>query len=330
MDIECIIKLTCNLIRDNQENNPMKWVETKVIFHFDDRVFAEDLIANVFYDVGAEGVVVETPGVDSPEDWGEDAVTPQHYSVTGYLPKNDKVEKRCNDLEEKLARLEMESGIRSSIVYRELNETDWAESWKTFFRPEKVSENVVVKPTWRNYSKGQNEIVLDIDPGMAFGTGTHPTTRMCIIMIEKYLKKGNSFLDVGTGSGILMIAASKLGAGKVWGTDNDDVAAGVSRKNLVRNKIKETTFKVIPCNLIDKVEQRFDIVAANITSKDVLILLESVKRVLADDGILVCSGIIEETKDMILRQMEDLDFRIIEMLSKDNWVAIACTPIIQI
>ncbi len=306
----------------------MKWVETKVIFAFTDNAFAEDLIANIFYDVGVEGVVVEAPGVDSSENWGKDAVKPQHHSVTGYLPKNDKFEKRCKVLVEQLARLEMESGIISRIVYCDMDETDWTESWKAFFRPEKISKHIVVKPTWRNYSKSQNEIVLDIDPGMAFGTGTHPTTSTCIAMIEKYLQNGDSFLDVGTGSGILMIAASKLGAGKVWGTDNDDVAADVARRNLIRNKIKKTMFRVIPGDLVDKVEERFNFIAANITSKEVLILLDRVKRVLADDGILVCSGVTEDAKDMVLKKMEDLGFRILEVVSKESWVSVVCTPAI--
>ncbi len=303
----------------------MKWIEAKVIFDYKDKQLATDLISDVFYDFGLQGVVVEEPDVEPPEGWGEDAIKPEHYAVIGYFPENEKSEERCQVLKERLARLEKEKGIICRIVYSDMNELDWAESWKAYFWPEKISANIVVKPAWREYSRGQDEIVLEIDPGMAFGTGTHPTTSLCVSMIEKYLKRGDFFLDVGTGSGILMIAAAKLGAGKVWGTDNDEVASDVARNNLMQNRIEKSMFKVMTGNLVDKMAERFDLVAANITSDAILTLLDDVKRVMADNGIFVCSGIIEENKDMVMEKMENLSFEIIEILTKENWVSIACS-----
>ncbi len=303
----------------------MKWIEAKVIFDYKDKQLATDLISDVFYDFELQGVVVEEPDVEPPEGWGEDAIKPEHYAVIGYFPENEKSEERCQVLKERLARLEKEKGIICRIVYSDMNELDWAESWKAYFWPEKISANIVVKPAWREYSRGQDEIVLEIDPGMAFGTGTHTTTSLCVSMIEKYLKRGDFFLDVGTGSGILMIAAAKLGAGKVWGTDNDEVASDVARNNLMQNRIEKSMFKVITGNLVDKMAERFDLVAANITSDAILTLLDDVKRVMADNGIFVCSGIIEENKDMVMEKMENLGFEIIEILTKKNWVSIACS-----
>ena len=302
----------------------MKWIEAKVIFDFNDKQLATDLISNVFYDFGLQGVVVEEPDIEPPEGWGKDAIKPEHFAVIGYFPKNEKSEGRCRVLKERLASLEKESGIICTIVYSDINEMDWAESWKAHFWPEKISANIVVKPVWREYSKGQNEIVLEIDPGMAFGTGLHPTTSLCVSMIEKYLKRGDSFLDVGTGSGIMMIAAAKLGAGKIWGTDNDEVASDVARNNLMQNRIEKSMFKVITGNLVDKVGERFDLVAANITLDAILTLLDDVKRVMANNGIFVSSGIIEKNEDMVMEKMENLGFEIIEILTKENWVSIAC------
>jgi len=158
---------------------------------------------------------------------------------------------------------------------------------------------------------------------MAFGTGIHPTSRMCISMIEKYLKPGDFFLDVGTGSGILMVAAAKLGAGRVWGTDTDEVAVDVAGNNLIQNKIPAATFNVITGNLVEKVGVRFDVVAANITSKSILLLLDDIKKVLVKNSIFICSGIIEEQKIPVLKKIEQLSFDVIEILTQETWVSIA-------
>jgi ribosomal protein L11 methyltransferase len=151
----------------------MKWIEVKVIFDFKDKQLATDLISNLFYDLGLKGVVVETPEIESLEDWANDRLIPEHDAVIGYLPCDDRLEKKRKFVEENLATLEKTNGIKCSIVYSDMNEADWTETWKAYFRPEKITANIVVKPTWREYSQAHDEIVLEIDPGMAFGTGTH-------------------------------------------------------------------------------------------------------------------------------------------------------------
>jgi ribosomal protein L11 methyltransferase len=301
----------------------MKWIEAKVIFDFHDKQLATDLIADIFYEQGITGLVVEEPDIEHPEDWGKDAITPDHYSVIGYLLHDEQFEKQLEIIEKNLARLEKKNGMICKIVCSDVDESDWAHQWKTHFRPEKITDNIVVKPTWREYSGNHDEIILEIDPGMAFGTGTHPTTGMCITMMEKYLKKGDSFLDVGTGSGILMVAAAKLGAGKVWGTDNDEVAVDVACKNLMQNRIATATFNVITGNLVEKVGARFDVVAANLTSKGILLLLDDIKKVLVKNSIFICSGIIEEDKNNVIEKMENLGFEVIDILTKETWVSIA-------
>ena len=302
----------------------MKWIEAKVVFEFHDKQLAIDLIADIFYELGTTGLVVEEPDIDHPEDWGKDAIQPEHYAVTGYFSRDEKTQTRRRVLEKNLAMLEKKNGIIYKIVYSDMEESDWAHLWKAHFRPEKITDKIVVKPTWREYLRNQDEIILEIDPGMAFGTGTHPTTRMCITMIEKYLNTGDSFLDVGTGSGILMVAAAKLGAGRVWGTDNDDIAVDVACKNLMQNRIAKATYNVITGNFMEKVSVRFDVIAANITSKSILILLEDIKKVLVKKGTFICSGIIEEDKNNVIEKMDNLGFEVIEILTKENWVSIAC------
>jgi len=301
----------------------MNWIEVNVVFDFPDRQLAVDLISDLFYDLDLKGVVVEEPGIEDSEDWGRDAVVPENDAVIGYLPCDDTLEGKCKTIEEGLARLEEKTGIRYRIFYAQVDETNWTESWKAYFHPEKITDRIVVKPSWRTYSRNDQEIVIEIDPGMAFGTGTHPTTRMCMILLDKYLKKDDRFLDVGTGSGILLVAAAKLGAGAVWGTDNDPVAIDVACNNLIQNKIPESTFKVVSVDLIDQISEKFDLVAANLTTKTVLILLDVIKRVLAPDGIFICSGIIEPEKSMILEKMDHLNFDVVDVRLKDEWIAIA-------
>ena len=302
----------------------MKWIEAKVVFDFDDKQLATDLIADIFYELGITGLVVEDPDIEHPEDWGKDAIHPEHYAVTGYFPCNEKIQTRRRVLEENLERLQKKKGIICKVVYSDMDELQWVNQWKAHFRSKKITDKIVVKPTWREYLRNPEEIILEIDPGMAFGTGTHPTTCMCIKMIEKYLNTGDSFLDVGTGSGILMVAAAKLGAGKVWGTDNDDVAVEVAFKNLMQNRIAKATFNVFTGHFLEKVAARFDVVAANITSKSILILLEDIKKVLVKKGTFICSGIIEEDKNNVINKMENLGFEVIDILTKENWVSIAC------
>jgi len=301
----------------------MKWTQITVIFDFEDTQLATDLIADIFYEQGITGLVVEEPDMEHPEDWGKDAITPDHYSVIGYLLHDEQSEKRLKIIEKNLAKLEKKNGIICNIVCCDVDESDWAHQWKAHFRTEKITDTIVIKPTWREYTENHDEVILEIDPGMAFGTGIHPTTRMCIAMIEKYLKPGDSFLDAGTGSGILMVAAARLGASRVWGTDTDEVAVEVAANNLMQNKIPTAIFKVITGNLIEKVGERFDVVAANITSKSILLLLDDIQKVLAKNSIFICSGIIEEDKNKVVRKIENSGFEVIEILTKETWVSIA-------
>ena len=305
----------------------MKWIEVKVVFDFKDSQLAVDLISDLFYDLDLKGVVIEGPEIEGSEDWGSDAVAYENDAVIGYLPCDDTLRKKCKTIEEGLERLKNQIGMTCRIFYAEVDEADWTESWKAYFRPEKITDQIVIKPTWRDYSSNNKEIIIEIDPGMAFGTGTHPTTRMCIALIEKYLKKTDAFLDVGTGSGILMIVAAKLGAGKIWGTDNDAVAVDIARRNLILNRIPESEFNVITGDMIDKIAGRFDLVAANLTTKTILILLENIQKVLVRDGIVLCSGIIETDKNKIQGKMKHVGLNVIETLIDGDWISMACRPI---
>jgi ribosomal protein L11 methyltransferase len=302
----------------------MKWTEAKVVFDYSDKELAADLIADIFNEFGLQGVVIEDPDEEPAEGWGDGAVEkPARNSVTGYFPSNSSLSNKCLSLGKKLKELEIKLGISWHITYGEIDEKDWAESWKAFFWPVKIGKNLVVKPTWREYEPEENDIILEIDPGMAFGTGAHPTSSLCMSMIENYLKPGNSFLDIGTGSGILMITAAKLGAVRLLGTDTDEVAAEIAKENLLLNKIDEKRFAVKVTNLIERINERFDVVAANILTAVILNLLEDVSKVISKNGILICSGITEQNRDVVIEKMKLKGFEIIDTETSDGWVCIA-------
>jgi ribosomal protein L11 methyltransferase len=300
----------------------MKWIAAKVTFDVPDRALATDLVADIFYDLDLKGVVVDDPAMDPGQDWGEDAVTPpENPGVTGYFADTQSAGDKCKTLEAALQRLASVARIKTRVEYTRIDEQDWAEAWKAYFWPEKITDTIVVKPSWREYAAGPQEIVLEIDPGMAFGTGTHATTALCIRMLQAHLKPGDAFLDVGTGSGILMIAAAKLGAGTVCGVDNDEVAVTVAEKNLRANHID--SFSLSTGNLVDGVRQTFEVVAANILAEVVLALLPDVRAVLKKNGLLICSGIITTQKKIVLSKLEERGFTVLEVIEKEGWVAIA-------
>lgn len=301
-------------------------MEAKVIFPgvADAPDLIVDLIADVFYSLDAKGVVIDDPFLEPAESWAPDAVArPAMPAVTGYLPADERLEDQRQFLEQRVMRLSAEHGFRYRIHYLAIDEEDWAESWKAFFWPQQITPRLVVRPTWRDYAPDPGQLVIEIDPGMAFGTGTHPTTSLCVQMLEKHLAAGQSVLDVGTGSGILLIAAAKLGAKRLSGIDLDPMAVEVARRNLVQNRIDPSTFQLACGHLVDTVSETFDVVVSNILAEVIVELLDHMDRVIKPGGIFICSGIIETYQSKVSEKMIQHGFDIIEVKKADDWVAIA-------
>ena len=306
----------------------MKWIKAKVVFDQSgnlpaDSDLAVDLISDIFYDFGLQGVVVEDPAIEPVEDWAEDAIgRAEQNAVVAYLPEDSRLETRCRTLEKKLSFLKERTGLISRVSYKKRDEEDWAHAWKAYFWPRKIGRHLVVKPTWREYTPESDEIVIELDPGMAFGTGTHPTTSLCAALIEKYLKKEDHFLDVGTGSGILMITAARLGADRVCGIDKDETAVNIAVANLKLNSINPRRFQVTTANLVDEIRDTYDLIAANIFTHVILDLLADIKRVLNPGGIFICSGIIEKNTDQVTGALRNIGFEIMETAVQEEWAAI--------
>ena len=302
----------------------MKWIETKIELETSTSVTTLELIADLFYDMGVKGVVLQD-GADEPgADWAADAEpSSKHKSVTGYFLKDSRLTSKQNELKNLLNILKYRIGFQYQIVYQEIDEEEWSESWKQFFFPIRIGKHVVVKPTWREFNPNPGDIILELDPGMAFGTGSHPTTHLCLELIEKYLQQKDVCLDVGAGSGILMIAAAKLGAARVVGVDKDPMTVEVAEKNLRLNNIHPTRYCLSAGSYVQGIQETFHLISANILTEVIVSLLEDVPRVLATNGIFICSGIIQKNSHRVENKLFGLGFKILENRQKEEWVSIA-------
>lgn len=304
----------------------MKLVEAKVIFDAEDIKKAQEDISNQFYEFGVQGLKIEEPTEQNALDYYKDEkqFLTKDYAVSAYFPNNIYAEKK-----KKLFRdtFEEKFGDREDIVYTldfyELDDEDYQNSWKKYLYPEKVSEKFVVKPTWREYEAEEGEFVIELDPGRAFGTGSHPTTSLCMKMMEKYVREGESLIDVGTGSGILMVAAEKLGAEEIWGVDIDEMAVEVALENLELNKVDMTKTKVFEGDLVKVVNgKKFDILVANILADVILLLLDDVEKVVKTGGLAIFSGIIDDKKWLVENKVKELGFDIIDTMQDGEWCSL--------
>jgi ribosomal protein L11 methyltransferase len=302
----------------------MQWIEAKVTLTGACDTLAVDLVSDVFYGLKVKGVVVDDPDLEPEESWAPDAVArPTLPAVTGYLPADADWERHRQNLEAAIAKIARDNAFEYTIACKPIDEQDWAESWKAFFYPQKITPHIVIKPTWRAYDPASGEQIIEIDPGMAFGTGTHPTTRLCVQLLEKFLKPGDTVLDVGTGSGILLIAAAKLGAAKLRGLDLDPMAVDVARRNLGLNMIDPAVVEVTTGDLVDDVSGQYDVIVANILADVVLELLDDVTRVIKPGGLFICSGIIEARQADIAEKMTACGYKTVAVNKEEDWVAMA-------
>lgn len=198
---------------------------------------------------------------------------------------------------------------------------DWINNWKKYFKPIPVGNKLLIHPIWEDEVDPMGRTVIHLEPGLAFGTGTHETTRLCLETLEKYVKEGDEVLDVGCGSGILSIAALLLGAKRAVGIDIDELAVKTAIENAQMNKV-EDKFEAICGDLTDKVSGKYKIVVANIVADIIVKLTKDIKLFLTDDATYIMSGIIDTRKDDVLNCLKD-DFDIIEIIEENGWVAIA-------
>ena len=245
-----------------------------------------------------------------------------HGAVSIYIPEDRNPTDHLSFIKERLG----SSGVEFEITLSGMKEEDWANSWKKYFKPIRISKKLVVVPSWETYESQPNDVILEMDPGMAFGTGTHETTRLCATLIEDYLKTGDKVLDLGTGSGILAIAASKLGASAVNAYDIDPVAVRVAQENCEANKCSN-----IHCGISDllagvkKLEGGYDFVCANIVADIIVRMSGDIGNYLREGGLLAASGIIDTQAERVKTSLEAGGLTHLETYVENDWNAMLFT-----
>ncbi|TFJ94071.1 50S ribosomal protein L11 methyltransferase [Lentibacillus salicampi] len=307
----------------------MNWSEIRI--HTTNE--AVEPISNIMHESGASGVVIEDP-VDLIKErdsfFGEVyELNPDEYPKEGvylkaYLPVNSSLDETVDEIRQAVNRLrlyDIDLG-RNEITLNEIDEEDWSTAWKKYYKPVKVSEKITIIPTWEEYERAAtDEVVIELDPGMAFGTGTHPTTMLSIQAIEQYITKNDFAIDVGSGSGVLSIACVLLGAKEVHAFDLDDVAVKSTQMNTRLNQIADN---VIPKqnNLLDRVDMQADIIVSNILAEIIVTFIADAWKNLKPDGIFITSGIIQAKKQMVNDELEQAGFRIVAINELEDWVSI--------
>jgi ribosomal protein L11 methyltransferase len=285
--------------------------------------------------LGSKGVMIEDPsdfhlqGQDPLAwDYMEKEVFDfghEDVRVIGYFSSEEDINEKISEIEKRLdyvKSLELDTGTLE-IFKKEVKQENWENEWKKYFNVQKVSDSIVIKPSWEKYTPKAGEKIIDIDPGMAFGTGTHETTRMCINAIEKYMKKGDSLIDIGCGSGILSIAAAHLGAQKVVAVDLDRLAVKVSKENVELNGFSNI-IDVRYGDLTDVIEEKADVIVANIIADIIAKLSENIADFMKEGAYFISSGIINDKKDFVITKLKENNFEIVEEKNDGEWNCIVC------
>ena len=306
----------------------LKWSEISI--HTTNE--AVEPISNILHEAGASGVVIEDPLelVKEREDqFGEIyQLNPQDYPEEGvivkaYLSVNSFLGETVDEIKEAVNNLilfNIDIG-KNSVSVSEVNEEEWATAWKKYYHPVKISERFTVVPTWEEYTPvSSDELIIELDPGMAFGTGTHPTTVMSIQGLERFVKSDDVVIDVGTGSGVLSIASAMLGAKKVTALDLDEVAVESAKMNIKLNKVHPVVH-VFQNNLLEGIQEKADVIVANILAEVIVRFTDAAAQCLKPGGYFITAGIIQQKKDEVKESIELAGFQIEETVQMEDWVS---------
>lgn len=305
---------------------------------------AVDFISNLFDEIGLEGIQIEDNIPLSEEDkkamyidilpeLPEDDGT---AIVSSYFdPANFEVPQLQRKIEEGLKELSLFINIgEGTLQFSDTDDKDWLNNWKEFFKPFRVADDIIIKPTWEELPEHkEGDLVIEIDPGIAFGTGAHETTKLCILGLRKYITSDTQLLDVGCGSGILLIIGLKLGAKHALGTDIDEHALEATKENIVVNHIAEEQFDLLAGNIISEEEiqqkvgmKKYDVVVANILADIIIPLSGEIMQHMKEDGVFISSGILNTKADEVQDALLKNGFKIIEKNEMGDWVSFVATP----
>ncbi|BCB04881.1 50S ribosomal protein L11 methyltransferase [Bacillus sp. KH172YL63] len=307
----------------------MKWSEISILTTNE----AIEPISNILHESGASGVVIEDPAElrkEREDMFGEiyqlnpDDYPSEGVMVKAYLPVNSFLGETVDEIKQGITNLvtyDIDIG-ENKVEISEVNEEEWATAWKKYYHPVKISDKFTIVPTWEEYTPvHSDELIIELDPGMAFGTGTHPTTVMCIQALERIVKPEDTVIDVGTGSGVLSIASALLSADSVRAYDLDEVAVRSARLNVKLNKVQDKV-TVDENNLLNGVTGQADVIVANILAEIILRFTEDAYELVKPGGYFITSGIIQPKKQEVRDSLEAAGFLIEEVMVMEDWVAI--------
>lgn len=302
---------------------------------------AVEMISNFLHEAGAGGVTIEEHvDNDKPRDtslgqWFEippNDIPEGEAKISGYFPEGLNIEEVISEVRSRIEELkgyDIDPGT-AEISVREVSEDDWANNWKQYFKPLRVSERLTIKPTWEDYIPEAGEQIIELDPGMAFGTGTHPTTSLCLRTLEHVIREGDEVIDVGTGSGILAIGACRLGASRVLALDLDPVAVSSATENTRLNKLEER-IQVVESDLLSvikgegsgdvAVQLPVRVVVANILAEIILLFIDDVYQALTPGGYYIASGIYKNKEQAVEEALLAAGFELERTAREEDWVA---------
>ena len=301
----------------------MKWIKVRVDYFSDNLEETKAKLVNMFNEIGINQVEVIDYFSENELDYNANFSSKNDvWSIIGYIVDNRFANTKLNIIFNNLKEFtENENEFMYEIFTAKCNDEDWQDEWKKYFHTVNITDNIVIKPSWDEYEPSDNEIVVEIDPGLAFGTGTHETTSLCVEFLEKYAQNKKKLLDIGCGSGILMLIGKKLGVEKVVGIDIDEKVNDVVLENFSKNGINEN-FQVIIGNLVDDVNEKYDLVVSNILVDVLEKLLEDIEKILEKDATVLFSGILNEKEEAFLKKAKNYNLKQIDRKEKNNWVSL--------
>jgi len=301
----------------------MNWIKVKIDYFSNTLEETKSKLINMFEEIGIKQIEVIDYFSDNSLDYNINFKKKSEiWSIIGYIVNNRFSKLKLNIISDKLKEFSLDDEEFMYEIYTsECSDDDWKDEWKKYFHTVNITDNIIIKPSWDDYEASEVETVIEIDPGMAFGTGTHETTALCVEFLEKYVPEKKKLLDIGCGSGILMLIGKILGVEKVVGIDIDSNVKDVVIENFEKNNIKDN-YEIIIGDLVEDINEKYDLVVSNILVDVLTELLENIEKTLEKGATVIFSGIIKDKEEEFLRKTKEHNLVEIDRNEKNNWVSL--------
>ena len=301
----------------------MNWIKVKIDYFSNTLEETKSKLINMFEEIGIKQIEVIDYFSDNSLDYNINFKKQSEiWSIIGYIVNNRFSKLKLNIISDKLKEFSLDDEEFMYEIYTsECSDDDWKDEWKKYFHTVNITDTIIIKPSWDDYEASEGETVIEIDPGMAFGTGTHETTALCVEFLEKYVPGKKKLLDIGCGSGILMLIGKRLGAEKVVGIDIDSNVKDVVIENFEKNNIKDN-YEIIIGDLVEDINEKYDLVVSNILVDVLTELLENIEKTLEKGATVIFSGIIKDKEEEFLRKTKEHNLVEIDRNEKNNWVSL--------